>query len=106
MTTTMIIKFQSEDVRRRFLVDIDELIISTDEERDEFERVGYDSSSAVSYAFPDQPYYDHTIPDAYWNYLHILAASQVVNQNIPDSGYGSNSGEGKRLLAKRNSVSS
>ncbi len=96
----MTIQFKDEEVRRRFLDDVAMKVILTDESCE------YDGDSLVTYAIPDLPYFDTDMPDTYWNYLHVWAANQVVNQGITDSKYGVNWRCYNRLLANLNAPES
>ena len=97
----MTIRFDSKVVRRHFLNDIAEKVIATSEYKQD-----YFYENEVSYALPDQPYFDVDMPDVYWNFLTIGAANQVVNQGIADSGYGVDSPHYNRLLALKNTPES
>jgi len=102
----MTIRFENEVVRRHFLDDIMEKVIGTQDQEGILsgEIPFYDDD--VSYAFPDQPYFDASIPDVYWNFLTIIQANQVVNQGISGSKYGENWRCYNRLLAKKNTPDS
>lgn len=102
----MTIRFENEVVRRHFLDDLAEKVIHTQDQESiaSGEVPFYDDD--VSYAFPDQPYYDASNPGAYWNFLTIHKANQVVNQGISDSKYGENWHCYNRLLAKMNTPDS
>jgi hypothetical protein len=100
----MTIRFENEVVRRHFLNDIMKKVIGTQGQESiaSGEVPFYDDD--VSYAFPDQPYFDTCAPDIYWNFLTILQANQVVNQGISDSKYGVEWEHYNRLLAKKNTA--
>ena len=102
----MTIRFENEVVRRHFLNDIMKKVIGTQGQESiaSGEVPFYDDD--VSYAFPDQPYFDTCAPDIYWNFLTILQANQVVNQGISGSKYGENWRYYNRLLAKKNTPDS
>ena len=102
MPCYMNVKFESEEVRRRFLDDIAELIIETDENRDDFTLVGYDRHASVLYSFPDLPYFDSEMPEVYWNFLDTARANQVLNQGLTYSKYGEDFWGYNRLLALKN----
>lgn len=100
------IRFENEVVRRHFLDDVMEKVFNTQDQD------GIASGEVpfyyddVSYAFPDQPYFDARIPDIYWNFLTVTQANQVVNQGISGSKYGENWDCHNRLLAKKNTPDS
>ena len=102
----MTIRFENEVVRRHFLDDIAKKVIyAQDQEGIASGEVPlYDDD--VSYAFPDQPYYDASDPDVFWNFLTIVQSNQVVNQGVSGSKYGENSRCYNRLLAKKNTPES
>jgi len=93
-------------VRRHFLDDLKEKVIHDQDQgriasgEDPF----YDDD--VSYAFPDQPYFDSRFPDIYCNFLTIHQANQVVNQGVPNTKYGEDWRCYNRLLAKSNTPDS
>jgi hypothetical protein len=98
----MTVQFHSEEVRRRFLDDVAELIIETDENRDDFTLVGYDRHSLIHFSFPDLPYFDTDMPDVYWNFLDTSRANQVLNHGLANSKYGEHWRGYNRLLALKN----
>jgi len=106
MPCYMNIKFESEEVRRRFLDDLKEKVIHDQDQgriasgEDPF----YDDDA--SYAFPDQPYFDNDFPDTYCNFLTINQANQVVNQDVSSSKYGEDWRGYNRALAKKNTPDS
>ena len=105
MSCYMNIKFESEEVRRRFLDGISENVICAQD----YEGIASGDpfyEDDVSYAFPDQPYFDSRFPDIYCNFLTILQAQQVVNQGVSDSQFGENWRFYNRLLAKQNTPDS
>ena len=102
MPCYMTVQFKSEEVRRRFLDDVAELIIETDENRDDLALVGYDRDASVLYSFPDLPYFDSEMPGVYWNLLDTARANQVLNQGLTNSKYGEDFRGYNRLLALKN----
>ena len=102
MPCYMTVQFKSEEVRRRFLDDVAELIIETDENRDDLALVGYDRDALVLYSFPDLPYFDSEMPGVYWNFLDTARANQVLNQGLTNSKYGEDFRGYNRLLALKN----
>ena len=102
MPCYMTVQFKSEEVRRRFLDDVAELIIETDENRDDLALVGYDRDASVLYSFPDLPYFDSEMPGVYWNFLDTARANQVLNQGLTNSKYGEDFRGYNRLLALKN----
>ena len=100
----MTIRFKDEVVRRHFVNDITEKVIPDQDNIECDENPIYED--VVFFAFPDQPYFDTSMPDNYWNFLTLMRANQVVNQGIPDSKYGVDSRGYSRLLAKQNTPES
>ncbi len=102
----MTIRFENEVVRRHFLDDLAAKVIHAQDQESiaSGEVPFYDDD--VSYAFPDQPYFDASAPNIYWNFLTILQANQVVNQGANDSKYGVDWEHYNRLLAKKNAPDS
>ena len=65
----MTIRFKDEVVRRHFLNDIPDQGNIECDENPIYEDV-------VFFAFPDQPYFDTSMPDNYWNFLTLNRANQ------------------------------
>jgi len=78
--TKLVIYFDSDRIRRDFLVDISELIFWQDNQRDDGRR-GYEDT--VSFAVPDLESYDAQNPDSIDNLLTYREASIAIDPSHP-----------------------
>jgi hypothetical protein len=79
--TKLVIYFESDRIRRDFLVDISELIFWNDRQRDEDDRRNYEDK--VSFAVPDLEGYDAEDPDSVDNQITYREASIAIDPSHP-----------------------
>ncbi len=79
--TKLVIYFDSDRIRRDFLVDISELIFWNDRQRDEDDRRDYEDK--VSFAVPDLESYDAEHPDSPNNLLTHNEAYIAIDPSHP-----------------------
>jgi hypothetical protein len=73
----LVIYFDSDRLRRDFMVDISELVFWNDRNREEDSRRNYED--AMTFAVPDLPSFDAEDPDAISNRLTYREADKAID---------------------------
>ena len=79
--TKLVVYFDSDRIRRDFLIDVSELIFWQDNQRDQDDRRHYEDK--VSFAVPDLESYDAENPDSIDNLLTYREASIAIDPSHP-----------------------